>query len=71
MSDRTELDALIAAIIHEEAAILRHQAALVISRSRLATLRHRRTQLGTGGQGTMDGPTRSRLSMLRRDRGKE
>lgn len=46
-----------------------HESALAISRTRLGQLRAMRTLIA-GGQGWMDGPTRSRLSRLRKDRGK-
>lgn len=68
MTDRPDLQQLVDAILIEEASIAAHEAALAISKTRLAQLRAMRTKLA-GGQGWMDGPTRSRLSRLRKDRG--
>lgn len=70
MTDSPDLAQLVDAILAEEASISMHEAALSISRSRLAQLRALRTAIA-GGVGWMDGPTRSRLSRLRNDRGEE
>lgn len=68
MTDRPELQQLVDAILIEEASIAAHEAALAISKKRLAQLRVMRTAI-SGGAGWMDGPTRSRLSRLRKERG--
>jgi hypothetical protein len=65
-----ELAQLVDAILQEEASIVLHEAALEISRIRLAQLRAIRTAI-SGGAGWMDGATKARLSRLRKDRGEE
>lgn len=70
MTASPDLQQLVDAILAEEASIAMHEAALEISRTRLAQLRAMRTALA-GGQGWMDGATRSRLTRLRKDRGEE
>lgn len=72
MTDRTELTAVVDAILTEEASIAALEASIAISRIRLAQLSHRRADLtaaaGVEGQGTMSTATKGRLAELRKSR---
>jgi hypothetical protein len=75
VTDRSELTAIIDAILSEEASIATMESQIAISRILLAQLGNRRAKLsaaaGVVGQGTISMATMQRLAELRKARGED